>query len=373
MKTILHILKKEFLQIFRNKSMLPMIFVMPIIQLLILSNAATYEIKNINYCLVDLDQSAFSRDLAERFRQNGYFILNGNKFSTNEAIEGFNTNQWKLILHIPKDFEKDFRREGKSKVQLLINAEDGAAAGLINNYSSNIIQQFNQDVITEYIPSGGSMNMPPMINVDFRNWYNPELNYKTYMVPGILVALVTMIGTFLTGMNIAREKEIGTIEQLNVTPIKKYQFIIGKLFPFWIIGLLELTFGLMLGRIIYDIPMLGNPAVLFSLAGIYLISMLGIGLLISTITETQQQAMFIAWFIMVIFILMGGIFTSVESMPDWAQKVTFFNPISHFSKAIRMIMLKGSGFKDLAREFTFLSGFALLIISFAVLRYKKTT
>jgi len=372
MNTILHILKKEFLQIFRNKSMLPLIFVMPIIQLLILSNAATYEIKNINYCLVDLDQSTFSRDLAERFRQNGYFILKGNKYSTNEAIKGFNTNEWKLILYIPENFEKDFRREGKSKMQLLINAEDGAAAGLINNYSSNIIQQFNQDIITEYIPSGSSMNMPPLINVNFRNWYNPELNYKTYMVPGILVALVTMIGTFLTGMNIAREKEIGTIEQLNVTPIKKYQFITGKLFPFWIIGLFVLAFGLLIGKIIYGIPVLGSPLVLFSLASIYLISMLGIGLFISTVTETQQQAMFIAWFIMVIFILLGGIFTAVESMPDWAQRLTYLNPISHFSKAIRMILLKGSGFRELAEQFTVLSVFAFLIIALAVFRYRKT-
>jgi ABC-2 type transport system permease protein len=192
------------------------------------------------------------------------------------------------------------------------------------------------------------------------------------MVPGILVVLVTMIGAFLSGMNVVKEKEIGTIEQLNVSPIKKYQFITGKLMPFWIIGIGELAFGLLLGIIVFNIPLLGNPLLIFMLASVYLFVVLGMGLLISTLTDTQQQAMFIAWFILVLFILMGGVFTPVESMPAWAQTIAYFNPIAQFNRAMRMIMLKGSGLKDILPTFYFFIIYANVMMSLAVWRYRKT-
>jgi len=371
MNIIKHLLKKEFIQIFRNKSMLPLIFVMPLVQLIILANAATFEIRNIGFSVVDLDNSSYSRELISKFTQNGYFILKDYSFSTDEAVNGFKKNETKLILNIPRNFEKDFRISGKTNLQLLINAEDMSAAGIINNYAVNIIQNFNRDITVDMV-NIGEQKPVPMINVTFSNWYNPLMNYKTFMVPGILVILVTMIGTFLTGMNIAREKEIGTIEQLNVTPIKKYQFIIGKLFPFWIIGLVELFFGISLGILLYDIPLLGNPLLILLLASVYLLVVLGIGLLISTVTGTQQQAMFIAWFVMVLFILLGGIFTPVEYMPEWAKVLAFFNPIAHFNKAMRMIMLKGSGFNEVLKTLYILLIYASVILSLAVWRYRKT-
>ena len=370
MRTIRFILRKEFLQIFRNKAMIPIMFLMPIFQLLILSNAATYEIKNIKFSVVDLDQSRFSRELISKFTSTGYFILTENSFSVSEAEEGFRKNTSKLILHIPQNFEKDFRKTGTAKVQAIINAEDGAAAGIINNYTTNIVQQFGSGIVTEWTGVSETTNSQ-MININYSNWFNPELDYQTYMVPGILVVLVTLIGMFLAGMNIVKEKEIGTIEQLNVTPIKKSQFIIGKLLPFWLIGLFELAFGIVLGYFVFNVPMLGNPLLIFLLAGIYLFVILGMGLFISTFTNTQQQAMFIAWFFLVIFILMGGIFTPVESMPNWAQIVAFINPISHFCRAIRMIMLKGSGFYDVLNTIYVLSGYAFVMLTLAIIRYKK--
>lgn len=369
MRTILIILKKEFLQIFRNKAMIPLIFFLPVVQLLILSNAATYEIKNIKFNVVDFDQSSFSRELISKFTASNYFVLNDVSFSVENSEDNFRQNKSKLIIYIPRDFEKNFRREGSAEIQLVINAEDGSAAGIINNYAINIIRQFNSDVM---IKSEIKPEPAPLINITFSNWYNPELNYKTYMVPGILVVLVTMIGAFLSGMNVVKEKEIGTIEQLNVTPIKKYQFIIGKLMPFWIIGMGELAFGLVLGILIFKIPLLGNPLVIFTLASVYLFVVLGMGLLISTLTDTQQQAMFIAWFILVLFILMGGVFTPVESMPDWAQRIAYFNPIAQFNRAMRMIMLKGSGFKDVLPTLYFFAVYAAVMMSLAVWRYRKT-
>jgi len=350
--------------------MVPIIFFMPLIQLLILSNAATYEIRNIRFSVVDLDQSEFSRELISKFTSNGYFILSESSFSVTESEEGFKKNTSKLILQIPRDFEKDYRKSGTAEVQFIISAEDASSAGLIYNYSSVIVQQFNADVVTEWCGENEIMNNP-MINITYSNWFNPELNYKTYMVPGILVVLVSMIGIFLSGMNIVKEKEIGTIEQLNVTPIKKSQFIIGKLLPFWIIGLFELAFGIFLGRIIFNVPMLGNPLLIFFIASIYLLVILGMGLFISTMTDTQQQAMFISWFFMVIFMLMGGIFTPIESMPAWAQTITLFNPIAHFVKVMRMIMLKGSGLKDVLPTIYIISIYAFVMLSLAIFRYKK--
>ena len=371
MRTILFILRKEFLQIFRNKSMLPLIFITPFIQLIVLSNAATFEIKNIRFDVIDFDQTSYSRELISKFTASNYFTYNNSYFSIAQSEEDFETRDARLVLFIPKNFEKDFITTGQTKVQLIINAEDGNAAGVVYNYSSSIVSDFNSSIVTDV--SGLKIPQSPMIDVTFRNWFNPLLNYNTFMVPGILVVLVTMIGMFLAGMNIAKEKEMGTIEQLNVTPIKKYQFIIGKLMPFWVIGMAELSVGILVGRVLFNIPFLGSLISVYIVATVYMLSVLGIGLFISTITNTQQQAMFIAWFFMVIFILMGGIFTPIESMPQWAQTLDIANPIAHFNKVMRMIMLKGSHIPDFANTIYFLAGYAVVILSLAVWRYKKVS
>ena len=209
------------------------------------------------------------------------------------------------------------------------------------------------------------------IQTDYSYWYNPKLNYKTYMVPGILVLLVTIIGLLLSGMNIVREKEIGTIEQINVTPIRKIQFIAGKLAPFWIIALFELAFGLSIGKLLFDIPMVGNLWLIFLSGGIYLFVILSVGLLVSTVTHTQQQAMLVSFFFMVVFILMSGLFTSIESMPVWAQKIDRLNPLMYFIRIMRMVLLKGSTFTDISRDLYSLGIFAVIMSSLAVMRYRK--
>ncbi len=192
------------------------------------------------------------------------------------------------------------------------------------------------------------------------------------MVPGILVLLVTMIGVFLSAMNIVREKEIGTAEQLNVTPIRKSHFIIGKLAPFWILGIFEFTLGLIIAKFVFDVPFVGSLVLVYAFAAIYIIMILGMGLFISTITNTQQQAMFIAWFFLVVFILMGGLFTPIESMPDWAQTITLFNPIRYFIEVIRMVLLKGSGFFDVKFHFVVVILYAFIINGLATWNYRKT-
>lgn len=367
MRTILFILQKEFTQIFRNKSMMPIMFVMPIVQLLVLSFAATFEMKNIKIHIVDMDKTPQSRAMISKFKGSKFYTIINYSDAYKIAENDLKTNKADVILQIPQYFERDLTKEDKASVQLTINAINGSAAGLINAYTFSIIKDFNRNILMDTY--GQKLEMPIQTNSSF--WYNPQLDYKTYMVPGILVLLVTIIGLFLSAMNVVREKEIGTIEQINVTPIHKYQFIAGKLIPFWIIAMFELAFGLLIAKLIFSLPILGSVFVVFTVAGIYILAILGLGLLISTITNTQQQAMFIAWFFMVIFLLMSGLFTPIDSMPDWAQKLNIINPIAYFIKVMRMVLLKGAGFKDVLNQIFALCIYAIVALTLAVRMYKK--
>lgn len=371
MRLILYILQKEFIQIFRNKTMLPIIFIIPIIQLIVLVYAATLEMQDIDAFIVDKDQTSTSRQLINKFRGSSFFNIQESSFSEKDANDALEDNSADIVINIPTGFEQKLFKYNSSELQLLINAINGTAAGLTNVYATAVILDFNKNIISENIN-----NIPiartKQINISSSFWYNPELNYKIYMLPGILVILVTIIGMFLTALNLVREKEMETIEQINVTPIQKYQFIIGKLLPFLIIALFELAFGLTVGKLLFDIPMIGSLFLLFGFATIYLIAVLGLGLFISTITSTQQQVMFIAFFFMLTFIMMSGIFTPVESMPEWAQNVNILNPFAYFMRVNRMILLKGSDFFDLKSEFISMAVYSISAISLAIWKYRKT-
>lgn len=373
MKIISYIVQKEFRQIFRNKGMLPIIFVLPLLQLIILSNAATFDIEKIRFSYVDLDKTSASRALIEDFEASRYFAVLQSFPAHSLAYESMEKGKTDVILEIPSDFEKRLVREQKADLGVFINAIDGSKAGVESVYINQIIKNFNKNIAYNF--RSYDPHQVTKINVlsvpSF--WYNNTLNYKIFMVPGILVLLVTMLTLFLSGMNIVREKEVGTLEQINVTPIKKYQFIIGKLFPFWALGLLIMTIGLLISKIIFAVPILGSIPLIYFFTMVYLLVILGMGLFISNYTDTQQQAMFIAWFFVVIFILMSGLFTPIESMPAWAQKITLLNPIRYFVEIIRMVMLKGSGFKDIIPQLTIISGYALAMNALAVWSYRKTT
>lgn len=372
MKTILFIIQKEFRQIFRNKGMLPIIFVLPLLQLLILSNAASFEIKNIRFSYIDNDHSVASRELVSKFEASHYFNIIKSFSSKKEADFQMQTGKVDVILEIPNHFERDLITENSTNLSVSINAIDGAAAGVENVYISQIITGFNQKIQTQLYQYNEVSYVQPVNIVTIPSfWYNNTLNYKTFMVPGILVLLVTMITLFLSSMNIVREKEIGTLEQINVTPIRKYQFIVGKLFPFWVLGLVILTVGLLIAKVIFNVPILGSIGLIYFFTSVYLLVILGIGLIISNHSDTQQQAMFIAWFFSVIFILMSGLFTPIESMPQWAQNITLFNPIRYFVEIIRMVMLKGATFSDISRPFFIVVFYAFALNGIAVWSYKK--
>lgn len=373
MRTLGHLLKKEFRQIFRNRSILPLILVMPIIQLLVMPLAADYEIKSIDLSIVDHDRSDYSRHLRDKIIASGYFRLNDFSSSFEASFEQFQQDNSDLVLEIPANFESDLSSGNAAGMLIAVNAINGINATVGSAYLSRILADFNREIIVEVVNPQG-MNQNPVIDIQNRNWFNPNLDYPTFMVPGILVILVTMVGAYMCALNIVKEKEIGTIEQINVTPLKKYQFILGKLIPFWVIGMVVFSIGLFgVARLVYGIVPAGSILTLYAFLAIYLVALLGIGLLISTFSATQQQAMSLAFFIMMIFILMSGLFTPLDGMPEWAQWIAEFNPATHFIEVVRQIMLKGSSFHHLKSQFLIIGGMALFFNTWAVLNYRKTS
>ena len=254
---------------------------------------------------------------------------------------------------------------------IAVNAINGVKANLGGAYLSSIVKNYNKDIRLDLIPATRFADAPS-IEIASSNWFNSLLNYHVFMVPGIMAILVTMIGGFLSCLNIVKEKEVGTIEQINVTPIRKHHFILGKLIPFWVLGNVVFTIGLLISWLIYGIVPLGSLFVLYGFIGVYLLSVLGLGLLVSTFCETQQQAMFIMFFFMMVFILMGGLFTSVDSMPEWAQAISKLNPVSYLISVMRMVILKGSDFTDILGHLGITLLFAIVLNAWAIINYKKT-
>lgn len=372
MKTLKFLLQKEFRQIFRNRTILAMIMAVPVVQLSVLPFAADYEIKNLNISIVDKDHSPYSRKLVSTIKASDYFDLTGYGNSFREAKKLVAANKADLILEIPKDFERGMIREKQGRLFIAANAINGVKAGLGSAYLNRIVANYNQNIRLENLNLFQPKKEIPKIEITTSNWYNPHLNYQLFMVPGILAILLTMVGGFLTALNIVKEKEVGTIEQINVTPIKKHLFILGKLIPFWVLGNVVFTLGLFVSWLIYGIVPLGSFLVLYGFVWIYLVAVLGFGLLVSTYCQTQQQAMLIMFFFMMIFILMGGLFTSIDSMPAWAQWVAKLNPVAYLIEVMRMVIIKGSGFHDILPQLGSMALFAVVLNAWAVLNYRKT-
>jgi ABC-2 type transport system permease protein len=370
MRTLLILLEKEFRQTFRNPAIIRIIFIMPIVQLLIMPWAADYEVKEIKLVVVDQDHSTYSRQLINKITATDYFQLVDYTDSYLHALDYVERDEADLVLQIPNAFEKQLIREDESTVFMALNAINGVKANLGGTYLTSIIRDFNREVRLEWLQLP-RFNPQPIIQVSSINWFNPLMNYQVFMVPGILVILVTLVGAFLSALNIVREKEIGTIEQINVTPIKKYQFILGKLIPFWVLGSVILTIGLIISWLVYDIAFVGNIATIYVFAGVYLLAVLGLGLLVSTLANTQQQAMLLSFFMMMIFILLGGLYTSIDSMPAWAQAFTKFNPVAYFIDVMRMVVLKGSSLYDIRYHILIVLCFATALNGFATWNYRK--
>ncbi|RHR40247.1 MULTISPECIES: ABC transporter permease [Parabacteroides] len=363
MRTLRYLLEKEFKQIKRDRFLPRIIFLVPLMQLIILPFAANFEMRNINLGVIDNDHSVLSAQLVEKVVASGYFRLTNVSDSYDQGITSIESNESDLLLEIPVNFEQQLGREGAVEVLIAANAVNGTKGGMGSSYLSQIIQDFNQEKgFTSGLRSGG---------IRSTSLFNPHLNYKNYMVPGIMVFLLTIIGGFLSALNIVSEKEKGTIEQINVTPVPKTLFLLSKLIPFWVIGFILLTIGVIVAWIVYGLLPVGNIGIIYLFAAVYLIAFTGLGLAISSISSTQQQAMFTAFFFLIIFALLSGLFTPISSMPHWAQQITLFNPVRYFVEVMRMVYLKGSQFADLTGHFVVVCLFALFFNVLAVASYRK--
>lgn len=372
MRTIFYLIQKEALQVLRDRIMLFQILMIPIIQLLLIVNAATFEVQEAKVHLVDTDESQVSRRIADAFRGSERFRITERSASADAANESLDARRVDLILHVPTGFERELMRREAPDVRLLVSGTN-PSAGVVQSYAQQILQRVGAEVGRELQPQVQTASVSrAQLDVRARLWYNPLLEYDNFMAPGILAILVTLIGTLLTAQNIAREQEIGTIEQLNVTPITKGQFIAGKLAPFWVLGLFEFGFGLFIAWIAFAIPLQGSLPLLFGVTGVYLIVALALGLWISTVVNTQQQAMFVTFFVMVLYLFMSGVFTPVASMPTWAEWVAELSPLKHFIEVIRAVLLKGAGPLDVWPPIAILAGYGAVVLAVAVRQYSKT-
>ena len=367
MRRFLYLIEKEFKHIFRDKFMPKLIFVIPIIQLLILPWAADFEVKNINIEILDRDMSSLSRRLCLKISASEYFTATFSSGSYEDSLWKIERGQTDMILEIPHGFESDLIKHKGSQVLLGVNAINGLKGGIGTSYANDIISDFCSEMALRNFPDSKPFNVEVL--ADYR--FNPYLNSKAFIVPAIVVFLFSLIGGILAALNIVGEKELGTMEQMNVAPISKTMFIASKLLPVWILGMLILTIGMAIAYLVYGLLPKGSFLIVYVFAAVYLTAFTAFGLIISNISSSAQQAILTFLFFILIFLLMSGIFTPIDSMPHWAQNITICNPIRYMVEVMRSIYLKGGTFEDLQSQFYIICVFTLLLNIYAVVSFKR--
>jgi ABC-2 type transport system permease protein len=342
------------------------IFAFPVAMLLVMPWAANQEIKDMKLSVVDNDHSALSTRLVNKVVSSGYFSLTDVSPSYNTALQSIENGQADIILEIQPAFERNLIKTGAADVMIAVNSVNGVKGGLGSQYLTGIIRDFSGELLAEH----GMNSQLSTVSSQFR--YNPHLDYKVFMLPALMVMLLTMLCGFLPALNIVGEKETGTIEQMNVTPVGKFSFIIAKLIPYWIIGYLVLTISLTLVALVYGLKPAGSLLTVYLYTTVYVLVVSGFGLVISNYSSRLQEAMFLIFFFVMLLILMSGLFTPINSMPYGAQIATLFNPLRHFMEVMRAVYLKGSAMPELMPQLFALCGFAVFFNAWAVLSYKKS-
>ena len=370
---IIHFIKKEFLQFKRDPKMFGIILIAPVIQLIFLGYAANLDIDHIKMIVLDNDKTTTSRQFIERFTSSKYFNLVEYADNYQNITQSLDNGKSIVAIVIPNDFEKKINRKENVKVQAIFDGSDGNTASISAGYIQFIIMRYSQNIITDFMQRSGRLIKPAgNLTAETRIWYNPTLKTRNYMVPGIVGLLLSIITLLLTSLAVVKEKEIGTMEQLVVTPLKSYQLIIGKLVPFIILGFISVIIVLTAMRFIFDIPVKGSISFLFFSSFLYILSTLGLGLFVSTISKTQQQAMMIAIFaVMMPMVFLSGFAFPVENMPKIIQVISYAIPLKYFNTIIRGIILKGLGFADLWIEAMVLFVMGLVILFLSSLRFHK--
>lgn len=365
--TLPYLIEKEFKQMRRN-IVLPIVFVLlPVAMVNVVPRLATQEVRNVRFCALDADHSTLSTRLINKLAASAYFNLTANVSTHTEALALIKAGEADIALEIGPDFERTLIRTGSADVALQANATDGMKSGLGVAYASQIIADF-ADILREE-QNTGSPSLQQAATV--RYLHNVSLDYKTYMIPGLIGMVLVLLVGFLPALNIVSEKENGTIEQINVTPVGKTEFIFSKLIPYWVVGLTVLGFCIVLATVIHGVSPKGNLGTLLVFATLFILVISSLGLIVSNISDTTQQASLVMFFFLVIFLLMSGLLTPITSMPPWAQNFTLLNPFRWFMEAIRAIYLKGSGLTELTRPLIALGLMAATLFPLSVATYNK--
>ncbi len=366
------LIEKEFKLIMRNSFIPRMIITMPVMMMLVMPWAANQEVKNVKLSVIDNDHSPYSERLIQKATASGYFKLADVSATNNAAMNSIESRDADIIFEIEDEFEANIINEGAGHVMISANSVNGTKGGLGSSYLSTILGDYSQELREEYgIQTEANVEIPSF-SVMPQYQFNPHLDYKVFMVPALMVMLLTMLCGFLPALNIVGEKESGTIEQMNVTPVSKLMFVLAKLIPYWVIGFVVLSACMGLAALVYGLYPAGSLLTIFLFTTIYILVVSGMGLIISNYSDTMQQAMFVMFFFMMILLLMSGLYTPVASMPAWAQAITTINPLKYFIQVMRLVYLKGSAFGEMMPQFFILCGFALVFNSWAVFSYQKS-
>lgn len=370
MSQLKYLIEKEFKQIFRNAIIPKMIVGYPIMVLIIFPWAISFEVKNIKIHVVDNAKSVYSQRLINKIDASAYFILTNVSTDYDKAINDVEKEKSDIILEIPASFDRDLVKEQTANVMISANAVNSTQGLLGNNYLTQIIHDFSREIRAEISPATSVAHAPRMeIVPDYR--YNKKLDYKSFMLPAFMVLMITLICGILPSLNIVIEKETGTIQQINATPVSKFNFILAKLIPYWIIGIIILSISFIVTWLIYGLLPAGSFLTLYVTAVVFIVGITGLGIIISNYSDTLQQSMFLVMFFILIIILLSGMFTPVSAMPVWAQTVAYANPLTYFIEIMRLVYLKGSSLVDVAKPLMWLALFAVFFNTWAVLSYKK--
>jgi len=369
--TLRYLIEKEFKQIKRNTFIPRIIVMMPLIAMIIFPYAANFDIKNINLSIIDHDKSSFSQTLIQKIQSSGYFRISDVSGSYNNAMESIEADESDVILEIPLNFERSLIKDQKADLMISANAVNGNKGGLGSSYLLNIINDYNNEIRIKHLKMVNRVSIPAMELVPLYR-YNPTLKYEVFMVPALLVMILGMICGFLPALNIVAEKQSGTIEQMNVTPVKKYIFILSKLIPYWAIGYVVMTIAMGVALFYWGLKPFGSLLTIYLFASLFIVAFSGFGLVISNYATTVQQAILMMFFFLLTFIFMSGLYTPVANMPAWAQLLSNISPLKYIMQVFRLVYLKGSSFDELHKPFIALSTFAIVFYTWAILSYKKT-
>ena len=364
---------KEFIQVFRDKRMRVILIVPPILQMLIFGYAATYEIHHVPTVMLDLDHSQESRELVSRFTSSPYFDVQRQLTDARLLRDLIDRGKATVGLEIDAGFAQKLRKGQTAPLQVIVDATNSNTALIASSYISQIALGLAKDSQQERIfrIAPQLVEQIPSVELEQRPWYNPELSSRWFFVPGVIGSLTVVLVITLTAFAVVREREIGTLEQIMVTPIRPAEFILGKTVPFFLIGALDVALIAAVGTLWFQVPFRGNPAVLLAGAALYLICMLGVGLLISTVSSTQQQALVTAFFFIMPAITFSGFGFPISTMPQWLQYCTYLSPLRYFLVVLRGTYLKGVGMEILWPQMAAMAGLGVCLLTIAILRFHK--